>query len=69
MFICGDYTRGQKKPRKHCKQFMLWGIGTGYCFKHGVDMMTYEHCKYFKRDSKYWTKNGKCKVNENELYV
>lgn len=28
-----------------------------------------DHCKYFKRDCRYWTKDGKCKVNEFLLYV
>jgi len=32
-------------------------------------MMTWEHCKYYKRNAEIWTKNGKCKVNEFELYL
>lgn len=27
------------------------------------------HCKYFKRDSEIWTKDGECKIDENELYA
>ena len=69
MNICGSFTKGQKKPCKHCKKFWLWGVSTGHCGQHNCDMMTWEHCKYYKRDSKTWTKNGKCKVNEFELYV
>ena len=69
MFICGNFTRGQKKPCKHCKNFFLWGISTGYCTKRNEDMQCHDHCKYFKRDSEIWKISGKCKVDENLLYV
>lgn len=68
MNLCGTFIRGQKKPCKHCRNFFLWGVSSGACIKHNVDMMTWDHCKYFKRNSKYWTKDGKCKIDENELY-
>jgi len=48
---------------------MLWGVGYGYCLKHKTDIHCSDHCKYFKRDCRYWTKDGKCKVNEFLLYV
>lgn len=66
--ICGSFTYGRKKPCKNCKYFFLWGTSTGYCSKHNNDEMCQGHCKYFKRDAEIWGKNGKCKVNENELY-
>jgi len=69
IFICGNFTGNQKKPCKHCKHFMLWGVGYGYCLKHKTDIHCSDHCKYFKRDCRYWTKDGKCKVNEFLLYV
>jgi hypothetical protein len=69
MIVCGSYTGKQKKPCKHCIHFFLWGVGTGYCSKHKCDMFCNDHCKYFKRDYDYWTKDGKCKVDENLLYV
>lgn len=68
MFICGNYTKNNKSC-KFCKQFMLWGISTGYCCKHKKDIQTLDHCKYFKRDSTIWNKNGKCKIDENLLYM
>lgn len=68
-FICGSFTDKQKKPCKHCKHFMLWGLSFGRCFKRNEDMSRSDHCKYFKRDSEIWTKDGKCKVDENSLYV
>lgn len=71
MFICGDFTHGRKKPCKYCEHFMLWGISTGMCCRSETfkDVMTWDHCKYFKRDSEYWTKDGRCKVGINELYL
>ncbi len=69
IFICGSYTGNTKKPCKHCKHFMLWGVGYGYCGKHKIDTYCSDHCKYFKRDSRIWTKDGKCKVDEFLLYV
>lgn len=69
MFICGSFTHGQKKPCKYCKHFFLWGTSAGYCGKKKEDMMCSDHCKYFKRDAFVWTKDGKCKFNENELYM
>ena len=68
IILCGNFTKGQKKPCKWCKHFLLWGIGTGYCGKTGMDMMSWDHCKYYKRASDTWFKSGKCKVDENELY-
>lgn len=69
MQICGSFTDGQKKPCKTCKHFFLWGVNTGFCGKQMINMATWEHCKYYKRNSEIWCKNGKCKFNENELYV
>jgi hypothetical protein len=57
-----------KKPCKHCKYFYLWGVSTGYCTLHEQDFSTWEHCKYYKRDRKLYTKDGKCKYPENEYY-
>lgn len=68
-FICGSHTYNQKKPCKNCKRFLLWGMSTGYCFKHKTDMQCSNHCKYYKRESNIWNKNGICKLNENELYM
>lgn len=64
MFLCGAFTNGKKKPCKHCKRFMLWGVNTGLCDKTGEDMQTWDSCKYFKRDSFMYSKNGKCKHPE-----
>lgn len=69
MNICGAFTHGQKKPCKHCKNFFLWGVSTGCCTKHNCDMLTWEHCKYFKRDSYMYTKDGVCKHSELEGYL
>ena len=69
IFICGNCTGNIKNPCKHCKHFMLWGVGYGYCGKHNIDTHCSDHCKYFKRDCWYRTKDGKCKVNEFLLYV
>ena len=68
MHICGIFTRGKKKPCKMCKHFFLWGVSAGHCDVHREDKMTWEHCKYYKRDAKVWFKDGKCKVDENLLY-
>lgn len=65
-FICGAFTNSQKKPCKHCKHFALWGVSTGCCLKTGRDMQTWEHCKYFKRESNMYTKDGICKHPEWE---
>ena len=67
--ICGSFTYGQKKPCKYCERFFMWGTSTGYCSKHQQDKHCSEHCKYYKRDSETWTKNGKCKFDENLLYL
>lgn len=64
MYICGAFTREKKKPCKHCKHFCLWGVNTGYCWKRQVYMQTWDTCKYFKRDSFMYTKDGKCKHPE-----
>jgi len=69
IIICGNYTGKQRKPCKHCKHFFLWGIGAGYCGRLKADIMCHNHCKYFKRDARAWTNDGKCKVDENELYA
>jgi hypothetical protein len=53
IFICGSYTGNTKKPCKHCKYFMLWGVAYGYCGKHNIDTHCSDHCKYFNRDSRY----------------
>ncbi len=66
MFICGPFTKGKKKPCKHCKYFSLWGVSTGYCFKHQEDFQTWENCKYFKRNRSMYTKDGVCKHPEVE---
>lgn len=66
VFVCGAFTYGKKKPCKHCKRFMLWGVNTGYCSKHNRDMQTWEGCKYYKRDSFMYSKDGKCKHPEYE---
>jgi len=68
IFICGAFTKGTKKPCKYCKYFHLWGVSTGYCTLHEQDFSTWEHCKYYKRDRKLYTKDGKCKYPENEYY-
>lgn len=69
LHIDGNFTYGKKKPCKYCRSFFMWGIGEGHCIKNNQDRMCYEHCKYYKRDSEVWTKDGKCKFNEAELYV
>ena len=69
LFICGNHTFGKKKPCKTCKKFLLWGISTGYCFKNKKNVSCRSHCKFYKRDSKLWTKNGKCKIDEYLLYA
>lgn len=69
MFLCGTLTYGQMKPCKYCRNFFLWGISTGHCDIHKTDKSCWEHCKYYKRDSELWFKDGRCKVNENELYI
>ena len=61
--ICGAFTHGTRKPCKHCKHFLLWGICYGLCTVHDKNMHTSEHCKYFKRDSQSWTKDGRPKFN------
>lgn len=66
MFICGAFTKGRKKPCKCCKSFMLWGVSTGYCTKYSTDMMTWDHCKYYKRDAEMYTIDGRCKHPELE---
>ena len=68
VFICGNWAT-RTKPCKYCKQFLIWGISTGYCSKKGTNVNYNNHCKYYKRDSEIWTVSGKCKVDENELYV
>lgn len=69
IFVCGAFTKGQKKPCKHCRNFFSWGVSAGMCRVHNCDTMTWEHCKYYKRDSTVWTKDGKCKIDEKLLYV
>lgn len=66
VIICGAFTNKTKKPCKYCSRFLLWGISTGYCFKHRKDMMTWDHCKYYKRDAEMYTIRGKCKHPELE---
>lgn len=66
MFVCGAFTKGQKKLCKHCCSFMLWGVSTGYCFKHKTDKMIWEHCKYYKRNAEMYAINGRCKHPELE---
>lgn len=68
VIVCGAFTGKQKKPCKYCKNFLLWGISTGHCSKKNCDTQTWGHCKFYKRDSQVWTKDGVCKVDENELY-
>lgn len=68
IIVCGTYTT-RKKPCKCCKYFFLWGVSYGHCSKKNDDVSCNDHCKYYKRDSTNWYKNGKCKVNENELYA
>jgi hypothetical protein len=68
MDICGSFTGKQKKPCKQCKRFFMWGVSYGRCDKLKDDVSCREHCKYFKRDSTTWTKDGKCKFDENLLY-
>lgn len=67
--IDGTFTNGRKKPCKYCRNFFMWGIGEGYCTCQHENKMCHEHCKYYKRDAKTWTKDGKCKFDENLLYV
>jgi hypothetical protein len=69
MFFCGSFTGKQNKPCKHCKNFIFWGIFSGYCVRQRKNVSCSDHCKYFKRDAEIWTKNGECKVDENSLYV
>jgi hypothetical protein len=66
MFLCGAFTHGTRKPCKYCRNFMLWGVSTGACFIHRQDMSTWDHCKYFKRNSYMYTKDGICKHPEEE---
>ena len=66
IFICGAFTNGQYKPCKTCKRYMLWGISTGHCTKHNTDTQTSNHCKYYKRDSRVFNKNGEFKSKELE---
>ena len=68
IFVCGNSTT-RNKPCKHCKHFMLWGISTGYCFKKKDNLSCNNHCKYYKRDSSFWNISGKCKIDENVLYM
>jgi len=65
--ICSNRT-SRNKPCKHCKKFLFWGILMGYCGRFHKDKNANDHCKYFKRESRYWTKDGKCKISENQLY-
>ena len=69
IFICGNYAGNCKKPCKYCRYFLTPGTGCGYCLKRGVDVHCTDHCKYYKRNSKFWTKDGKCKINEFLLYM
>ena len=69
VIICGTFTRGKKKPCLHCKYFRLWGCSIGYCSKKNENYIDCsDHCKYFKRDSRIWKANGKCKVDMSTLW-
>lgn len=67
IFICGSFAN-KRKCCKKCRNFLLWGISQGYCGKHKTDMNYGGYCKYYKRDSYAWTKDGICKIDESELY-
>ncbi len=66
IFICGAFTKGKTKPCKRCKHFILWGVSTGYCMKKSEDMMTWNTCKFFKRNRYMYTKDGVCKHPDEE---
>ncbi len=69
VFICGNFTNEKKKPCKYCINYFLWGISVGTCMKFNEYRNCNYHCKYFKRDSEIWSKDGECKIDENELYT
>lgn len=65
VFACGNFAT---KPKRclHCKRFWPWGIGGGDCSRDGSYTSTNGHCKYYKRQSIIFNKNGK--VKNQELY-
>lgn len=67
-FIDGFFTEGRKEPCMHCRNFALGGCSGGYCMLHnGFDHTSCSnHCKYYKRNSEVFTKDGKFKNKEVE---
>jgi len=67
IIICGAFTGRQKKPCKMCRSFCGWGISTGYCSVKNNDVTYGSHCKYYKRASYMYFKDGRCKHPEEEF--
>ena len=72
--VCGPYTEKTKRCL-HCKKFIMWGVGGGDCASNHIKgnkigdryRSTNDKCKYFKRESQIFDKNGR--IKNEELYM
>lgn len=75
---CGTYS-DKAKCCFHCKYYCMWGVGGGDCCspsikpdkKYGRYKFADNRCKYYKRNSQIFDKNGKVKNKElyDELFI
>lgn len=67
--LTGWTDTSKKKRCETCKHFILWGTSWGRCLKHQEDFSKNDHCKFHKRNSEFWTKDGKSKYDIANYYL